>query len=99
MWRLSRIDHHTLHLYFFFFKGYGPPRDLHSFPTRRSSDLPRPKVSPSLGRLGGGVRGRGIGGLRVMTSRGGTRAPAGAAAHAASLALSGPAGERQRCRM
>src|SRR5438132_12480049 len=24
----------------FFFYGYGPPRDLHSFPTRRSSDLP-----------------------------------------------------------
>src|SRR5438105_14654629 len=27
-------------LYFFFFQRYGPPRDLHSFPTRRSSDLP-----------------------------------------------------------
>src|SRR5207245_11763229 len=24
---------------FFFFYGYGPHRDLHSFPTRRSSDL------------------------------------------------------------
>src|SRR5207248_10995958 len=24
----------------FFFYGYGDPRDLHSFPTRRSSDLP-----------------------------------------------------------
>jgi N-methylhydantoinase A len=52
----------------------------------------RPKVSTYLERLGGGVRERGIGGLRVMTSSGGTRAPAGAAAHAASLALSGPAG-------
>src|SRR5207253_9462271 len=25
--------------FFFFFSVYGPPRDLHSFPTRRSSDL------------------------------------------------------------
>ena len=52
----------------------------------------RPKVSTYLERLDGGVRQRGIGGLRVMTSSGGTRAPAAAAAHAASLALSGPAG-------
>jgi len=52
----------------------------------------RPKVSTYLERLDGGVRKRGIGALRVMTSSGGTRAPAAAAAHAASLALSGPAG-------
>ena len=52
----------------------------------------RPKVSTYLERLERGVRERGIGALRVMTSSGGTRAPAGAAAHAASLALSGPAG-------
>src|SRR5439155_24541219 len=26
----------------FFFSSYGAPRDLHSFPTRRSSDLPAP---------------------------------------------------------
>src|SRR2546423_98204 len=52
----------------------------------------RPKVSTYLERVGGAVRERGIGALRVMTSSGGTRAPAGAAAHAASLALSGPAG-------
>src|SRR5437879_6370726 len=52
----------------------------------------RPKVSTYLERLEGGVRQRGIGALRVMTSSGGTRAPAAAAAHAASLALSGPAG-------
>src|SRR5438034_8814445 len=26
--------------FFFFFKSYSVPRDLHSFPTRRSSDLP-----------------------------------------------------------
>src|SRR2546430_4464856 len=30
-------------LFFFFFKEYGAPRDLHSFPTRRSSDLSPPK--------------------------------------------------------
>src|SRR5206468_11576672 len=29
----------TPHLYSFFFSSYRPPRDLHSFPTRRSSDL------------------------------------------------------------
>ena len=52
----------------------------------------RPKVSAYLEPLDGGVRKRGIGALRVMTSSGGTRAPAAAAAHAASLALSGPAG-------
>src|SRR5437764_5752909 len=52
----------------------------------------RPKVSTYVERLDGGVRKRGIGALRVMTSSGGTRAPAAAAAHAASLALSGPAG-------
>src|SRR5438045_9143920 len=28
------------HFSFFFFSGSGAPRDLHSFPTRRSSDLP-----------------------------------------------------------
>src|SRR5947199_90007 len=52
----------------------------------------RPSVSSYIERLDGGLRERGIGMLRVMTSSGGTRAPAAAAAHAASLALSGPAG-------
>jgi len=52
----------------------------------------RPRVSSYIERLDGGLRERGIGALRVMTSSGGTRAPAAAAAHAASLALSGPAG-------
>ena len=52
----------------------------------------RPRVSSYIERLDGGLRERGIGMLRVMTSSGGTRAPAAAAAHAASLALSGPAG-------
>src|SRR5256885_13933995 len=52
----------------------------------------RPKVSTYLERLEGGVRERGIGALRVMTSSGGTRAPARAAAPAASPAPSRPAG-------
>lgn len=52
----------------------------------------RPRVSAYLRRLDAQVRGRGIGMLRVMTSSGGTRAPAAAAERAASLALSGPAG-------
>jgi N-methylhydantoinase A len=52
----------------------------------------RPRVAAYLGRLDAQVRARGIGTLRVMTSSGGTRSPAAAAEHAASLALSGPAG-------
>src|SRR5213082_2529437 len=56
----------------------------------------RPKVSTYVERLDGGLRERGIGMLRVMTSSGGTRAPAAAAAHAASLALSGPRSEERR---
>src|SRR5947209_1563081 len=52
----------------------------------------RPKVATYLGRLERDVRGRGIATLRVMASSGGTLPPAAAAARAASLALSGPAG-------
>jgi N-methylhydantoinase A len=51
----------------------------------------RPVVGPYLGRLERAVAARGIGTLRVMTSSGGTLAPAAAARRAASLALSGPA--------
>src|SRR5579863_10724148 len=43
----------------FFFSGYGHPRDLHSFPTRRSSDLmgpPPPRPPRRLGPIPG--RGR-----------------------------------------
>src|SRR5690348_17870616 len=36
---------------FFFFYGYGDHRDLHSFPTRRSSDLEGLRL-PCLSRLG-----------------------------------------------
>src|SRR5207245_87530 len=45
-----------------------------------------------LARLEAPVRERRIGGLRIMTSSGGSLAPAAAARRAASLALSGPAG-------
>src|SRR3989441_6218337 len=52
----------------------------------------RPRVSAYLARLDAPVRERRIGGLRIMTSSGGSLAPAAAACHAASLALSGAAG-------
>lgn len=52
----------------------------------------RPKVATYLARLERDVRARGVAALRVMTSSGGTLPPASAAARAASLALSGPAG-------
>ena len=52
----------------------------------------RPKVSAYLGRLERAARAREVSTLRVMTSSGGTLPPATAAARAASLALSGPAG-------
>src|SRR5438876_7956013 len=36
---------YALLLLFFFFQGYGDHRDLHSFPTRRSSDLTSRRIS------------------------------------------------------
>src|SRR5262249_57175312 len=36
---LALLNTLTLPLPHFFFQSYGAPRDLHSFPTRRSSDL------------------------------------------------------------
>src|SRR5947199_8050116 len=36
--------------YFFLFQGSGYHRDLHSFPTRRSSDLDPPSAGPSAAR-------------------------------------------------
>src|SRR5690606_41370829 len=36
----------------FFFVGVGAPRDLHSFPTRRSSDLPESVYLDQLARMG-----------------------------------------------
>jgi N-methylhydantoinase A len=52
----------------------------------------RPAVGAYLGRLDHAVAARGITGLRVMSSSGGTLRPVQAAQRAASLALSGPAG-------
>ena len=52
----------------------------------------RPKVSAYLARLDQDARSRGVRTLRIMTSAGGTLAPAPAACRAATLALSGPAG-------
>jgi N-methylhydantoinase A len=52
----------------------------------------RPSVSAYLVRLEAPLVERRIGALRIMTSSGGSLAPAAAAHHAASLALSGPAG-------
>src|SRR5690606_41817651 len=39
-------------LFSFFFQRYVDPRDLHSFPTRRSSDLPRRHLRVALVDLG-----------------------------------------------
>ena len=52
----------------------------------------RPGVATYLAKTAGDAARRAIGTLRIMTSSGGTLAPDAAAAHAASLALSGPAG-------
>src|SRR5436305_11671809 len=50
------VECHTSYLFLFFLKCPGPPLDLHSFPTRRSSDL-----GTGTGRAlcpGGGPQGR-----------------------------------------
>ena len=52
----------------------------------------RPRVSAYLTKTAGLAGERAISTLRIMTSSGGTLAPGAAAAHAAALALSGPAG-------
>jgi len=52
----------------------------------------RPAVSTYLSKTAGLAAARSVGVLRIMTSSGGTLAPDAAAAHAAGLALSGPAG-------
>ncbi len=52
----------------------------------------RPGVSSYVSKTAGLATARAIGTLRIMTSSGGTLAPDAAAARAASLALSGPAG-------
>lgn len=52
----------------------------------------RPKVATYVARTATLARERGVQSLRIMTSSGGTLEPGQAAEHAASLALSGPAG-------
>ena len=52
----------------------------------------RPKISAYVSRTESEAARRGVGAFRVMTSGGGTLAPAVAAERAAALALSGPAG-------
>src|SRR6184192_3001130 len=66
-------------------------REFERFSTTTVEAYLRPKVSSYLARLEREARSR-IGTLRVMTSAGGTLAPAAAACRAAALALSGPAG-------
>src|SRR5438552_19195270 len=57
-------------LLFFFFYYSGDHRDLHSFPTRRSSDLRRPGTGCSSGeRAGGGGAGRLGGGCPARSPR------------------------------
>src|SRR5688572_31800490 len=51
----------------FFLKCYGDPRDLHSFPTRRSSDLLQRRWPRFSGRRGGWWR-RGRGRRRLLRS-------------------------------
>src|SRR3989440_129913 len=52
----------------------------------------RPKVTSYLAGLDRDARSRGVAALRIMTSAGGTLAPAAGAGRTAALALSGPAG-------
>ena len=66
-------------------------REFERFSTTTVEAYLRPKVSSYLARLDREARSR-IGTLRIMTSAGGTLAPAAAACRAAALALSGPAG-------
>src|SRR5256885_16954454 len=49
---IFRYNQHGLGIFFFFFKLYGAHRDLHSSPTRRSSDL----GVKNTGRPEGGVK-------------------------------------------
>jgi len=67
-------------------------REFERISTTTVESYLRPKVSAYLARLDQEARGRGVGTLRIMTSAGGTLAPAPAACRAAALALSGPAG-------
>src|SRR5262245_65250016 len=67
---------------FFFFYSYGDPRDLHAFPTRRSSDLgcaakKKPRLSAPrddlFGRAGAGFFGGGAPFQKIQRDRKSTR--------------------------
>src|SRR5439155_22585716 len=47
-----RFNTHLVPMIFFFFYCYGDHRDLHSFPTRRSSDLSRTEAMRSIHEVG-----------------------------------------------
>ena len=67
-------------------------REFERTSTTTAEAFLRPGVSTYVSRTAGLAAERAIGTLRIMTSSGGTLAPDAAAAHAAGLALSGPAG-------
>ena len=67
-------------------------REYERFATTTAEAFLRPRVGAYVARAGTEVARHATGPLRVMTSAGGTLAPAAAARRAAALALSGPAG-------
>jgi N-methylhydantoinase A len=67
-------------------------REYERFATTTAEAFLRPRVGAYVARTGEDVASRTTAPLRVMTSAGGTLAPAAAARRAAALALSGPAG-------
>src|SRR5437773_5965378 len=60
-------------MFFFFFQGYGRHRDLHSFPTRRSSDLDAGWRPGGVARLRRQPRSVGAGPPRLSRDRKSTR--------------------------
>src|SRR5438477_309153 len=67
-------------------------REFERVSTTTAEAYLRPKVATYLAGLDRDARSRGVAALRIMTSAGGTLAPAAAACRTAALALSGPAG-------
>src|SRR2546425_286670 len=67
-------------------------REFERVSTTTAEAYLRPKVATYLAGLDRDARSRGVAALRIMTSAGGTLAPAAAAGRTAALALSGPAG-------
>ncbi len=67
-------------------------REYERFATTTAEAFLRPRVGAYVARTATALAGRGESAVRVMTSAGGTLAPAAAARCTAALALSGPAG-------